>query len=206
MPHSALADAASIILLRGTADEVQVLMGKRAANAAFMPSKFVFPGGRVDREDAQVRAPQIMSAQCRSALMAQVKTDNFAAEILPEALQNAVLRELHEETGLQLARPHAAALRFVFRAITPQGRPRRFDARFFLANAADFDGDYAAFSHASGELADLQFLPLSRARSLNLPFITQVILAEISQNLTTNTADGVPFFDNSGPSPCFSRL
>ncbi len=79
------------------------------------------------------------------------------------SLPRAAVRELWEETGLMLGLPDAgaaasrcrrpgrgsmprgwcpngAALRFVFRAITPPGRPRRFDARFFLAEATAIAG------------------------------------------------------------------
>ncbi|MCB1401131.1 MAG: DNA mismatch repair protein MutT, partial [Rhodobacteraceae bacterium] len=69
--------------------------------------------------------------------------------------------------------PSAAALNFVFRAITPQGRPRRFDARFFLADAAQVQGDPDDFSQACDELSHLHWVPIAEARQLNLPFITE---------------------------------
>ncbi|MFN3846628.1 MAG: DNA mismatch repair protein MutT, partial [Paracoccaceae bacterium] len=40
--------AATVILWRATNFGAQVLMGQRGAGAAFMPSKYVFPGGAVD--------------------------------------------------------------------------------------------------------------------------------------------------------------
>jgi 8-oxo-dGTP pyrophosphatase MutT (NUDIX family) len=204
MLPDAIADAASIVLLRGRGDDRQVLMGQRAPSAVFMPAKFVFPGGRVDKADHIAPAPQVLAPACRAALHAHAADDGLA-----NSLVVAGLRELWEETGLHLANPRAAALRFVFRAITPPGRPRRFDARFFLANAADFGGDSAGFSGASGELSFLQWLPLPAARSLDLPFITRVILAEIEAGPAGSHEQaglGVPFFDNSGPLPVFSRL
>ena len=75
----------------------------------------------------------------------------------------AALRELWEETGLILGRkapwpdtppaawcdfaaagyvPSAENLQFVFRAITPPGRPRRFDARFFAIDASHLAGAF----------------------------------------------------------------
>ena len=44
-------DAASVILLRGSRTDPEVLLGRRRLNARFMPGIYVFPGGRVDRAD-----------------------------------------------------------------------------------------------------------------------------------------------------------
>jgi 8-oxo-dGTP pyrophosphatase MutT (NUDIX family) len=98
------------------------------------------------------------------------------------------------------------ALRFVFRAITPPGRTRRFDARFLLADADILPGDQNDLSAASGELAHLRWLPLPEARALDLPFITEVVLAEVAALFAGHDQPGVPFFDNSGDTPCFRRI
>ena len=47
-------DAATLILLDRKGDEVLVLMGRRHAGHAFMPGKFVFPGGRTDPADSRI--------------------------------------------------------------------------------------------------------------------------------------------------------
>lgn len=198
-----IAPAASVILLQGWGEEARVLMGQRAAGAAFMPSKFVFPGGRVDSDDHSSDLPDLLAPACLAALQARP----LGQAIPPRALIAAALRELTEETGLTLATPQPHPLRFVFRAITPPGRTRRFDARFFLARAQDFGGDMDGFSAASGELTHLQWLPLQAARQLDLPFITRVILAEVEAGFSAGQPSaGVPFFDNSGPIPAFLRL
>lgn len=204
MPPDAIADAASVIVLRGAGADARVLMGQRGAGAAFMPRKFVFPGGRVDAGDFHAVLPDLLAPSCRAALTAHV-TDGPA----PHTLTAAALRELHEETGLQLAQHRPATLRFVFRAITPIGPPRRFDARFFLAQSDDFAGDMDGFSAASGELTLLQWLTLPQARALDLPFITRVILAELHSTLAHGgdfAPQGVPFFDNTSVVPRFLRL
>lgn len=51
---TAIRDAATVIVLRDRATDPHVLMGQRGATAAFMPNKFVFPGGAVDAGDAHV--------------------------------------------------------------------------------------------------------------------------------------------------------
>ncbi|MFI0397001.1 NUDIX hydrolase [Paracoccus jiaweipingae] len=198
-------DAATIILLRRQAAGLSVLMGMRGAKAAFMPSKYVFPGGAVDPEDRDMAPPQA-DPLCLSRLRAEPRDDS---DTPPEALLNAALRELHEETGLHL-RDGAAALRFVFRAITPPGRPRRFDARFFVGDAAQITGDPDDFSAACDELSHLHWVPMSQARALNLPFITEVVLAEVDALARRGAAlmppPTVPFFDNRGHQPRFVQL
>jgi 8-oxo-dGTP pyrophosphatase MutT (NUDIX family) len=44
-------DAATLILLDNTSSSPKVLLGRRHAGHAFLPGKFVFPGGRIDRAD-----------------------------------------------------------------------------------------------------------------------------------------------------------
>lgn len=220
----AIRDAATVILVRRDRAAPAVLMGMRGEAAAFMPSKYVFPGGAVDRADAGVP----LAAGLRPDCLRRLDLPPGPAG-LGRALAAAAVRELWEETGLRLGRPgawpgtppedwaafaetglvpDAGALRFLFRAITPPGRPRRFDARFFLADAAGITGDRDDFSRASDELSHLHWVPLAEARALNLPFITEVVLGEVAAHLREDRLDrdGVPFFDNSGDRPAFRRL
>lgn len=215
---TAIRDAATIILVRDPDDTPSILMGQRGAAAAFMPDKFVFPGGAVDATDAAVPLVAPLPDPCR----ALADTGPGA-----QALAAAAIRELWEETGLILGtpgawpdapadwrdfaalghRPDASVLRYVFRAITPPGRPRRFDARFFLADAAHVAGDLDDFSRASDELRHLHWVPLAEARRLNLPFITEVVLAEIAARLPgLEPPDSVPFFSNDDEETLFRRL
>jgi 8-oxo-dGTP pyrophosphatase MutT (NUDIX family) len=187
--------AATVILTRQGATGPQVLMGQRGAGAVFMPSKYVFPGGAVDPGDDHP-APLPLSSDCLRRL---------STAAAPGALVAAALRELAEETGLAL-RTDTPTLRFVFRAITPPGRSRRFDACFFLADAAHASGDTESFSGASDELSHLHWIGLAEARALDLPFITEVVLAEVTNLLNGGTQPGVPFFDNSGDVPTFRRI
>lgn len=191
--------AATVILWREGAAGREILMGQRGAAAVFMPSKYVFPGGGVDPQD-QIGDTVTLDADCLDRLALRCPDDAPDAQ----TLVRAALRELHEETGL---RPAAdAKLRFVFRAITPPGRSRRFDARFFLVPAAGVQGDAVHFSDATDELSHLHWIGLGEARALDLPFITEVVLAEVTALLAGADQPGVPFFDNSGPVPTFRRL
>ena len=190
-------NAASLVLWRHRPEGAQVLMGQRGSTAVFMPSKYVFPGGAVDAGD---HSSGHLSPSCQARLAQHSPPDAPR----PEALAGCVLRELFEETGLVLS--PRAPLSFVFRAITPAGSPRRFDARFFLADAAWVAGDCDDFSAATNELSHLHWIGLTEARRLDLPFITEVILAEVASCLGGLPQPGVPFFDNSGPVPMFRRL
>lgn len=219
-------DAATVILLRRDGGSPRVLMGMRGAKAVFMPSKYVFPGGAVDPEDAGAPLAEGLSQPSLDRLGHDPRAEDQADA---RALAAAALRELAEETGLLIGRPggpasdwpgyaerglspDASPLLYVFRAITPPGRPRRFDARFFIADAASLSTDPDDFSAACDELSHLHWVPLTEARALNLPFITEVVLAEIAE-LVAESGDGpliapdtVPFFDNRGTAPRFSQI
>jgi 8-oxo-dGTP pyrophosphatase MutT (NUDIX family) len=184
-------------------------MGRRGKLAAFMPSKFVFPGGAVDDGDGAVSLAEPIDAVSRGRLSLETGCD-------PDALATAAIRELWEETGLILGspgegpdppadwegfaasgnRPSGAGLSLVFRAITPPGRTRRFDARFFTADAARLAGDPDGLP-ATGELSDLSWIPLQEVRKLDLPFVTEVVLAEVASRLPDlGPPPDVPFFRN----------
>lgn len=105
------------------------------------------------------------------------------------------------------APPSAEALQFVFRAITPPGRPRRFDARFFLADADALASDPDDFSAASDELSHLRWVALDEVRALDMPFITEVVLAEIAARAADPAPpSSVPFFRNDDEESLFLRL
>jgi len=220
---SAVRNAATVIVVRDRmGSDPSILMGQRGAKAAFMPNKFVFPGGAVDAADAGVALAAPISSLCHNRLADQ------ALDGLQPALTVAAIRELWEETGLVLGErgdwvgavpddwqgfatagylPSARALQFVFRALTPPGRPRRFDARFFLVDADQITGDLDDFSHASDELSHLQWVKLSQARQFDLPFITEVVLAEVAARITDLTPpDSVPYFRNNDEASLFLRL
>lgn len=181
--------AATIVLLRRTEAGPRLLMGQRGSGAVFMPDKFVFPGGALDPEDLALAAAEGI-AEADARLLVGTPPDRA------RALRHAAIRELREETGLSLPAPDA--LRFFFRAVTPPGMSRRFDARFFLADAAAIAGQPDDFTGAQDELRFLSWLTLEEARGLDLPFITEIVLAEIAAHLAApEAARGVPYFNHT---------
>ena len=207
----AIRNAATIVLIRRDGGAPRVLMGQRGKNAAFMPSKFVFPGGAIDEQDHLAEAERPLRDKVRAKL--EVRAD----PALAPALAMTAIREVWEETGLAIAtdrgatpeqplsewesfyaaghRPDASGLDFVFRAITPPGRPRRFDARFFLADLSAIASDPDDFSRAADELSHLSWLTLGDARGLDLPFVTEVVLAEVETRLKRpDVTRPIPFF------------
>lgn len=219
---SAIRNASTVIVLRDRHSDPAILMGQRGAKAAFMPNKFVFPGGAVDAADAAIPLAAPLPDLCHDRLA------DDAPSGMQTALAAAAVRELWEETGLILGRPGpwpgpvpadwqtfaasgylpaADRLQFVFRALTPPGRPRRFDARFFLVDADDIQSDLDDFTHACDELSHLQWIRLRDARKFDLPFITEVVLAEVEGRVGDNTPpDSVPYFRNDEESSLFLRL
>jgi 8-oxo-dGTP pyrophosphatase MutT (NUDIX family) len=99
--------AATVLLLRGGADRLEVLLAKRTPAARFMGGAWVFPGGSVSAEDG-AGAP---------------------------GLRAAAVRELAEEVGVEL--PADTELVVFSNWITPEESRIRFDTWFFLAAAPD---------------------------------------------------------------------
>ena len=183
-------DAATLIVVR----DGKVLMGRRAQGHVFMASKWVFPGGRIDRSD--FRAASTGDFDARTAARLAVGCPPHRAR----ALALAAIRETFEETGLVAgekappasvagpwreyraagALPDLSALTYVARAITPPGRARRFDARFFMADgSALLSRDIVG----SGELDEIAWIPWEEAETLDLPAITRFIVGEVGKRL-----------------------
>jgi 8-oxo-dGTP pyrophosphatase MutT (NUDIX family) len=185
--------AASLILTRAAKTELEVLMGRRSAQHVFMPNKYVFPGGRVDRADST--GP--FSADLDNSAMAVMRRS--LSEQRARAAAIAAVRETVEETGLLIARegtcksrhanwkpfraenlaPDLSQLKLITRAVTPPGRSRRFDTWFFTADASALYDDRAPTP--SPELEDVHWVPLSQAHKLDLPMVTHFVLGELER-------------------------
>ena len=92
-------DAATIIIWRKRGRRVEVLMGERTRAHQFLPHRYVFPGGRVDRQDARIRS----ASELHPAVAAQL------ARTTPKgrgrSIAVAAIRETFEETGLIIGKP-----------------------------------------------------------------------------------------------------
>jgi 8-oxo-dGTP pyrophosphatase MutT (NUDIX family) len=164
--------AASVIVLREEEDGPEVLMGQRGSAASFMPSRLVFPGGRVDPADA--RAPAAAEPR-EDTLRHLVKAVNAR---LARAICVTALRELEEETGLATDPPmRLDALDYLCRAVTPTDQPIRFNARFFVLNSMHVHGAIGG----AGELSNVTFLPIPRALAMDIPHITRNVLQVVQE-------------------------
>jgi 8-oxo-dGTP pyrophosphatase MutT (NUDIX family) len=208
-------DAATLIIVDNASGEPRVLLGRRRLDMVFMPGRYVFPGGRVDPADRQVPVAEDLNPRDLEKLMVAMKGTPSVARA--RALALAAVRETFEEAGLLIGTPLGAnappkartwrdffatgyrpaldRLTFFARAITPPGRPRRFDSRFFCVEAE-------AIVHRAkienGELSDLEWHSIAQARSLELPNITRVVLEDLSERIAAgalHTGDfPVPFY------------
>ncbi len=193
-------DAATLIIVDRTGHEPRILLGKRRMDVAFMAGKYVFPGGRVDRSDHAVAVADELPKIEVEKLLVQMK--GAVSTSRARALALAAVRETFEEAGLIIGKPVAAAekpasgpwagffaegyapalagLTFFARAITPPGRSRRFDARFF---AIDASAIAKRIDITDGELSALDWMSIEAARNLDIPNITRVVLEDLGDRL-----------------------
>ena len=106
-PETRPRQAATIILLRGGEEKLELLLVKRNPEARFMGGVWVFPGGAVDATEGEGDASH----------------------------RAAAIRELEEEAGVRLA-ADAPLVKFS-RWITPAEVKIRSDTHFFLAELPD---------------------------------------------------------------------
>lgn len=202
-PH----DAASIMLLDRSQDSVRVLMGKRNKAHVFMPDLHVFPGGRRDATDH--RLP--WGGDVHPAVFDRLRAacGERATQSRLRALALAALRELHEEASIAIGSPQTFGntplpflpdltnLRYMARAITPPGHPRRFDTHFF-AVFTDEAGIEPTDIRDSRELEDLRWIDVNDTSAVTMPDITGIILGDLRASLQADASlpfgEPVPFY------------
>ena len=91
-------DAATVLIIRRDTGAPRVLMGRRHRGNAFMPDKWVFPGGRIDLCDYRGAAARELADDVAAALARTAPAARAAA--LPRALAMAAVRETPEVSAL----------------------------------------------------------------------------------------------------------
>lgn len=191
-------DAAALVLIDDSGPAPRVLLGKRRADLKFMPGQFVFPGGRRETGDARIPVAFDLSADDMRLIVAGFGPKGTTSRA--KALAVAALREFYEETGFVIGKantqypnwldfasrqlaPDLGGLRYLARAITPPGRTRRFDTRFFIAkrNCVALE-----VPPPDAEFSEVRWASFAETINLDLPEITRTILDEVDQRLSVD--------------------
>jgi 8-oxo-dGTP pyrophosphatase MutT (NUDIX family) len=219
-PYRRPKDAATLILVDRSAVTPKVLVGKRHDKVVFQPGKFVFPGGRVDKSDNRVPVAAPIPKALEENLLRGIPKITAARA---RALAIAAIREACEETGLCLGRksngaaptlegawkpfteagllPDPSGLFLIARAITPPGRVRRFDTRFFTADASAIAHRVEGVIHAEAELVELVWVEIGSKPLADLHPMTRNVLNELEKRLATGPLShdaAMPFFHFHG--------
>lgn len=187
--------ASTIVLYTGARKNPKILMGQRSPRNDFMPSVFVFPGGRVDRADSYAPYAGELSPEARHILETVYAPRKARACVL------AAIRETWEETGLMVGRtekwtrninneswdafrgadimPDLSNIEVFGRAITPPHRHKRYDTWFFVQK---FDGDPHQIGD-SGELSNVAWYDWNEIQSLKMQRATTMMLAVLKEHL-----------------------
>lgn len=192
-------DSATLIVVRRDDLHPRILLGQRHAAHAFMPGKFVFPGGRLDPHDSRMLPLDDLSPETIGRLTNRMR--GRPSDARARGLALAAVRETFEETGFIVGKAHdgtlrspgggwdaflgsghapcLSALHFFARAITPPGRTRRFDSRFFVVDAANFANLDAPITPGTDELLKPYWFTFEETSALDLPQITADILGRL---------------------------
>jgi 8-oxo-dGTP pyrophosphatase MutT (NUDIX family) len=204
-------DAATLMLIDRSGAQPKVLLGRRHHGHKFMPGKFVFPGGRIEQLDSKMPTISELHPDSARKLLERVAAPS---EWLARGLALAAVRETAEETGLLLGvqrdrapespgeiwtefakakvHPDLGQLHFVARAITPPRRPKRFDTRFFTADATAVAHTIEGVVGPDSELTELTWVPIVDAAQLDIPTITGAVLEELLARVEAGMAHALP--------------
>ena len=204
-------DSATLILIDRAEAVPKVLLGRRHLRHRFMPGKFVFPGGRIEPADRLMAAMAPLHEHHVARLMQRVRR---ASAVKAAAFALAAVRETYEETGLMLGvhtertfktptgaweafakagvLPELSGIHFIARAITPPKRPLRFDSRFFAADVAAIAQRVDGLVGPDAEFVELVWLPITQARTLDMPGITAIVLEELQDRIAAGMRPDYP--------------
>ena len=218
LPNCRPRDAASLVIVKQDVGDLKILMGRRHKGHIFIPDKYVFPGGKVERGDRLLSQNTRLHPQIENKLLNDMKGTSSLRRV--SSLGLAAIRETFEETGItigcpfdnledapktqdpgwrrfysQCVKPDLSKLGLIARAITPPRRPRRYDTRFFCIHADEICTQDAPTDE---ELAAVKWFTLREAYQLDIPMITRIILEELADRLNEQT-----LFDPATPIPYY---
>jgi 8-oxo-dGTP pyrophosphatase MutT (NUDIX family) len=203
--------AATVVLTVGDPRDPKILMGKRSARHDFMPSVYVFPGGRVDRIDSYAGYAGDLSARTERILEAAVSPRKARAIAL------SCIRETYEETGLMIGSPEPqpsrnmrnptydafrqaglspdlSELEVFGRAVTPPHRHKRFDAWFFHRHLGDVAPPPVS---DSPELLDVGWFTFDQIKALELQRATKMMIKVFRDYVRRDTPPDTIFYSRA---------
>lgn len=206
-----LRPAASMVLLDRSRSEPRVLLGRRNDALAFLPGKYVFPGGRLETDDRLMPAAGTLRENSRKRLTLRRPLRGPA----PEAFALAAIRETFEETGLLLGAklqmnslaqvpsgwrdfaahgfaPNLTPLHFIARAVTPVRLARRYDTSFFLLDVSEIVHRIEGCIAPEAEFVELAWLTLPEVRQRDIIPITGMILTDLESRIDADFAENIP--------------
>jgi 8-oxo-dGTP pyrophosphatase MutT (NUDIX family) len=195
--------SASLIVIDSSGADPRFLIGRRHDAHAFMPGKFVFPGGKLERGDAKLAAVPLRD---HDALLL-----SGSGEVTGRALAVAAIREAWEEAAISISagplqntpanplpfHPDLSAITYVARAITPPGYPRRYNTCFF-AVFRNRISEHRGCDKADAEMTEFGYYSPAEMSGMNLPAITRIVLDHVCRRLEAD-----PMLEKRQPVPTF---
>ena len=195
-------DAATLILLDRSGPTPKVLMGKRHHGHVFLPGKFVFPGGSVDPADRRMTAgapldprAEAKADAARSAGRARPRRRRWRSPPSARRSKRPGCSSARSAAGHAKApagawqafaeaniHPDLSTVHFIARAITPPRRARRYDTRFFTADASAIAHRIEGKVGPDAELVELVWVPLDGIKEkIDLLAITEIVLGDLDK-------------------------
>ncbi|MEM1289103.1 MAG: NUDIX hydrolase [Pseudomonadota bacterium] len=161
--------ASLLVFSRSKSGTLGILMGRRPATMAFLPGVLVFPGGKMEPQDRPLDASQKIAGY-------NFLEHEFPNPIMAQRFLPCAIRECAEETGIGVsAISGQGPTRYIARAITPTGRAKRYDTRFFMLVLTS-TGKLPQPSSYDGELEDVGWYDPAALKPEGLHHVTQRVL------------------------------